>query len=195
MKLFLLGVFGTFTLLVLFFNFGTDFKNRGASAAATTPQPTSGPISTVDTRARSLYYNLNMAIEDMERSTKFTMLEHINGASYQVVDVGFQPENGVPSTLQINTRCECAGNAECCNPMHTFVITMQAIDEVIHNPKYGPLDPSVMPTSLTEMEVQCFDHTNFSGKMTMPWSDVVSFFQGYLDAFQLWAEVTPSANP
>jgi hypothetical protein len=194
MKLFLLGVFGAFTLLALFFNFGTDFRN-GSASAASTPQPTSGPVPTVDTRVRTLYYYLNMAIENMEMSNKFTMLEHINGASYQVVYVGFQPENGAPTTLQINTRCECAGNAECCNPMHTFVITMQAMDEVIHNPTYGPLNTNVMPSSLTAMEVQCFDHTNFSGKMTMPWSDVVSFFQGSLDAFQLWSEVTPSANP
>ena len=63
-----------------------------------------------------------MAIESMEMSTKFTMLEHLYGASYQVVDVGLQPENGVPTTLQIDVRCECARNAECCSSLHTFVV-------------------------------------------------------------------------
>jgi len=194
MKLFLLGLFGAFTMLFLFRIFGMDIQPTSASAAST-PQPTSGPLPTVDTRVRSIYYDLNMAIEDMERSTKFSMLEHINGASYQVVYVGFQPEGGVPTTLQVNTRCECAGNAQCCNTMHTFVITMQAMDEVIHSGNYSPAILNEIPSTLTEMEVQCFDHTNFLGKMTMPWSDVVSFFQGNLDAFRLWSEVTPSANP
>ena len=192
MKLFLLGVFGAFTLLVLFFNFGTDFKNGGASAAVTTAQPPSGPLPTVDPRVRSIFYYLNMSIEDMERSTKFNMLEHINGASYQVVYVGFQPENGIPTTLQVNTRCECAGNAQCCSPLHTLMITMQAMDDGI----YEPLILSEVPSSVTEMEVQCFDHTNFSGSMTMPWSDVITFLQSDLeghgmDGYRLWYEVTP----
>jgi hypothetical protein len=145
----------------------------------------------VDTISRDIYYYLNMAIEDMERSTKFNQLEHINGAIYQVVYVGFQQENGVPTTLQVDTRCECGGEPQCCSPTHTFIITMQAMDDVT----YEPLIMNVVPTSVRTLQVSTFDHATWTGGKTVPWPDVVSFLQGNLDGFRLWFEVTPAASP
>jgi hypothetical protein len=190
MKLILLGVFGAFTLLFLFLNFGRDLQPTGASPASTA-QPTIGPFPTIDARARSVYHDLNMAIEDMERSTKFTMLEHISGASYQVVYAGFQPGNDGSETFQVDVRCECAGNASCCSTLHTFVITMEAMDG-----QYQDAIVAHVPATVTDMEVRCFDHTSMTGGMTAPWQDVVAFLQSDpqgsgLDGFGLWYEVTP----
>jgi hypothetical protein len=132
-----------------------------------------------------------MAIENMERSTKFSQLEHINGASYQVVYAGFQQENGIPITFQVNTRCECAGNGPCCNAIHTFVITMQALDDV----NYKSSILAEVPSSVRDLEVQTFNHANSDDWMIVPWSEVVRFLQGEMDGFQLWSEVTPVPNP
>ena len=126
MKLFF-GALVAFTLLLLFSLFGSDFQPGNASQVSTA-QPVSEPTPTVDPWVHYIFSDLNNAIEDMERSTKFTTLEHISGASYQVVDVAFHPGNNGSQILQIDVRCECAGNASCCSTLHTFVITMEAMD-------------------------------------------------------------------
>lgn len=187
-----------FIIVLVIVLFGGRLDNSGASptptisaTSAPTGTATTGPPPTVDTASPNIFYFLNMAIEDMERSTKFNQLEHINGASYQVVYVGFRPENGVPAILQVNARCECANNAQCCSPTHTFVITMQAMDDVY----YEPLILNQVPSTVTKMEVQCFDHASPSGTMSVPWADVLTFLQGNLDGFQLWYKVTPVPVP
>ena len=199
MKWFLLAVFISIILLVLLFSFGRDFGS-GSASSAPTAQPTGTPTAipngsrsspTTDIGSPNIYYYLNMAIEDMERSTKFNMLEHINGASYQVVYAGFQQENGVSIVLQVNTRCECANNAVCCSPTHTFVITMQAMDDA----NYQDSILSQVPSSVTKMEVQCLDHANSSVGMSVPWAEVLRFLQDNLDGFQLWSMVTPVPAP
>jgi hypothetical protein len=198
MKWFLLFVFISIILLVLLFSFGRDLGSSGASAAPTA-QPTGAPTwtptssgspPTGNVGSPNIYYYLNMAIEDMERSTKFTQLEHINGASYQVVYAGFQQVNGVSAIFQINTRCECAGNAQCCSSLHTFVITMEAMDDV----NYESLILGEVPQSVSDLKVVTFDHTAQKDGMTVPWLQVVSFLQGNLDGFRLWSEVTPVPN-
>jgi hypothetical protein len=191
MKLFLLGVFGAFILLFLFFLFGSDFQ-PGSASQVSTAQPSSEPIPVVDPRVHYIFSDLNNAIENMERSTKFHMLEHIGGASYQVVNVAFQSRNDGSQILQIDVRCECAGNASCCSTLHTFVITMEAMDN-----EYQEAIIANVPVTVTDMEVRCFDHTNLTGGMTAPWSDVVTFLQTDLqgtglDGFRLWSEVTPA---
>ena len=194
MKLVLI-LFSLILLAVLFFGRTPASNASPAAQPASTSTPMSistlAPPATVDTVSRDIYYYLNMAIEDMERSTKFNQLEHINGASYQVVYVGFQHENGVPVTLQVQTRCECAGNGDCCSPTHTFVITMQAMDEAT----YEPLILERVPLTVRNLEVLTFDHTIPAGGALVPWLDVVSFLQGTLDGFRLWFEVTPVPNP
>jgi hypothetical protein len=193
MKLFLLGVLGVFILLFLFFLFGSDFQ-PGSASQVSTAQPISGPTPTVDPRVHYIFSDLNNAIEDMERSTKFTTLEHISGASYQVVNVAFQPRNDGSQIFQIDVRCECAGNAACCSTLHTFVITMEAMDK----DPYQELIIERVPTPpVTDIEIRCFDHTTLTGGMTAPWLDVVTFLrsdpQGTgLDGFRLWSEVTPA---
>ena len=195
MKWFLLAVFIAISLLVLLFSFGRDFGS-GSASPAPTAQPTTIPTGTsigngspslTNVGSPDLYYYLNMAIEDMERSTKYNMLEHIDGASYQVVYAGFQQENGVPVTLQVNTRCECANNATCCSDVHTFVITMQALDDT----NYQGLILGLVPSSVTWMEVQYYEHANKLSTMSVPWGEVMRFLQDNLDGFRLWSEVTP----
>jgi hypothetical protein len=197
MKWFLLFAFFFVILLVLLFSFGRDFGSSSASPApvvqpttiTSTPtwSPTIEPLPVVDTRSRDIYYFLNMAIEDMERSTKFNMLEHINGASYQVVYVGLEPNNDTPTTLQVDVRCECANNADCCSSTHTFVVIMEAMDGTTYE---SPIITAV-PTSVRNLSVSTFEHTVSQHGMTVPWIDVVSFLQGNLDGYRLWYEVTP----
>lgn len=177
-----------FIILMAVLFFGRPITSS-ASQAPAAQATSSGSPPTADIASPDIYYYINMAIEDMERSTKFNMLEHINGSSYQVVYAGFKQENGVPTIFQLKVRCECAENAPCCNPMHTFVVTMQAMDDAY----YEPLILSGVPSSVMNLEVQCFDHTIFSGRMTVPWQKVVRFLQDDLDGFRLWAEVTPES--
>jgi hypothetical protein len=191
MKLFLLGVFGAFTMLFLFLTFGRDLQPTGASPAATA-SPIIVSNATVDPFSRQIYYDLNMSIEQMEMSTKFNMLEHIYGASYQVVYVELLPENGVPATLRVHVRCECARDAECCSSLHTFVVAMQAMD----NENYEQSFLTAVPTTVSIMEVSTFNHTDPQGKMIVPWSDVKTFLESELenpgfDGVRLWYEVTP----
>jgi hypothetical protein len=70
---------------------------------------------------------------------------------------------------------------------------MEAMD---NDPKQEAIIGNV-PQTVSDMEVRCFDHTNLTGGMTAPWSDVVTFLRGDpqgadMDGFRLWSEVTPA---
>jgi hypothetical protein len=186
------------TLLVLFFAFGKPLESGSTSQAqatvtttATLWVPTSALSPTADTAMPNIFYNLNMSIEDMERLTKFNELEHINGASYQIVHVEFRPENGVPSIFQVDVRCECARNDQCCSSTQTFVVTMAAMDAV----NYEQLLLNDVPASVRDLEVWCYDHASLDEVLSVPWVDVVSFLQDNLEGFKLWSKVTHVPGP
>jgi hypothetical protein len=162
----------------------------GATVVTATPTwtPTLIFLPTEDTLSPAIFSQLNLAIEGLVTSEPVNELEHIAGPSYQVIGVDVLPTDRIPSTLQISVRCECAENGQCCNTARTFAATIVTLRNIYLS---GNLKQEETPyATLNILEVQCFDHANLTGVASVPWTDVVAFFQNEIDGFQLWASVT-----
>lgn len=142
--------------------------------------------STPDFVSPAIYSQLNRRIEMAEPVAKYSQLEHIQGATYQVTGVQVVPIDSVSAILRVSARCECAENGPCCNASHTFIVTLIAMEESKEE-WIGSV-----PGSVTVLEVWCFDHNNLTQTISLPWGDVIRFFDGSLDGFWLAARITPS---
>jgi hypothetical protein len=167
----------------------TPEQGTATAQAQTASMGTATLAPTADVLSSLIFSELNREIESLETSTKFSQLEHIHGASYQVTGVSFPVRRDGTLIFHVQTRCECAENAQCCSPTHTLVVTMMVMDDI-----QGTLVTQIPPT-VTVLEVWCYDHANLTEVMSVPWGDVKNFFLGYIDGFQLESKVTPAADP
>ena len=156
-------------------------QTQTAQAWTSTP----GPSPTFDSASPSIFNYLNLAIEHMETSDKFHQLEHITGASYQVTRVEFPQENNVSTIFRVEARCECAANAQCCSPTRTFVVTLNAMDDLEFRERIIQL----VPPTVRNLEVQTFDHGTPTNLMSVPWANVQSFLRNQISGFELASEV------
>ena len=157
-----------------------------------TPTPTSPPLPTVDIVSPTIFSYLNRALEGLEDQTKFDRLEHITGASYQVVHVEF-PRNETDGSFvfRVDTRCECALNARCCSPTRTFVVTLMAVG-IYQTEIMGQVQSAGL---VSIMEVWIYDHADLTDVVVVPWADVQSFLTGNIDGYQLAARVGQTPFP
>jgi hypothetical protein len=158
--------------------------------------PTMEPVAMYASQSAYAFMNLNLAIERLETLDKFTELEHVTGASYQVTNVDFPLENGMPTVFQVATRCECARNAECCSPTRTFVVTLLAFNNAMtYDPNFSNWIQQGVPVEVRNMSVRIFDHATETEVINVPWENVKIFlyqpdsFRG----FELGARVTETA--
>jgi hypothetical protein len=178
-----------FTILILL------LLPLNACTTNTESTPTSPPNPTADAASSIIFNELNMAIETMEITNKNNQLVHINGLGYQVTGVAFPQENNL-LVFRVQTRCECAENGPCCNPIQTFAATMGAMD-VNEAYQIDIIQRVQSVGAVNVMEVWCYDHATLTNKMSVPWPDVVSYLQdnANVSGFQLWAKVTPDPQP
>ncbi len=174
-------------ILLIFINACIGLGPTGGTVTPTwTPTLIFSP--TEDTLSPAIFSELNMAIEGMVTSEPLNELEHIAGPSYQVVSVDVLPTDRIPTTLQISVRCECAENGQCCNTARTFAATIVTLRNIYLS---GNINEDKTPyATLNILEVWCFDHATRTGVVSVPWTDVVRFFQHDIDGFELWANVT-----
>jgi hypothetical protein len=160
----------------------------GSSIGTITPTwtPTIVFPPTEDHISPVIFSELNMAIEGMVTAEPLNELEHIAGPSYQIVSVDLLPTDKIPTTLQVNVRCECAENGPCCNSTRTFVATVMTFRKIYLSGDIQKVHPY---ESLNILEVWCYDHANLTGVVSVPWADLADFFQGNIDGFQLWSDV------
>lgn len=150
-----------------------------------TSMPNTEPVPTFDNVSPMIYDYLNRVLEnEIELSDKFQEVEHITGASYQVIDVSFPSNNDGTVVFHVSTRCECAANAQCCSSTRTFVMTLMAMDK-----SSSETIISLVPQNAQTMEVWTYDHANQGNVMRVPWPEVIRFLHDEISGFQLASEV------
>jgi hypothetical protein len=148
------------------------------TAAAYTPTVTSTP----DPDESAIVILLNRGLEQTTDPLSQTI-----DARYQVVDASFPLDmDGRQTTFRIDVRCECAS---CCTLERTFVVVTAAMkagaDKIARQ----------VPNTVTSMQVTCFDHATQTGMMVASWPDMVAYFTGGINGFQLGARVIRLVGP
>jgi hypothetical protein len=151
------------------------------TAAAYTPTATSTP----DPDESAIVILLNRGLAETTDPLSQTI-----DARYQVVDASFPlGTDGRPTTFRINVRCECASATTCCTLERTFVVVTAAM-------KAGAEKIArQVPGTVTSLQVTCFDHATQTGMMVASWPDMVAFFTGGINGFQLGARVVKLVGP
>lgn len=151
------------------------------TAAAYTPTATSTP----DPDESAIVILLNRGLAETIDPLSQTM-----DARYQVVDASFPASaDGIPTSFRIDVRCECISAANCCTPERTFVILTAAMKAVVEK------IARQVPLTVANLQVTCFDRTAQSGLMIANWNDMVAYFTGTINGFQLGARVTKLPGP
>jgi hypothetical protein len=186
MKRFLIAI--PVVLFILLNACGVDETAATQTAVLTsTFTPTPFYVGTIPV----IFKELNQAMEYMEGKNKFSQFEHITGAGYQITYVEIREEDNVAAVFQVNVRCECTENDVCCSSVRTFLVILMAMDE----PIYRENIISMVPQTVRNMEIQCFDHANQTDVITVPWADVQAFLRNNIDGYQLAAKVTAIPQP
>jgi len=151
------------------------------TAAAYTPTPTSTP----DPDESAIVILLNRGLAETTDPLSQTI-----DARYQVVDAIFSlGVDGTPNTFRIDVRCDCSSDASCCTLERTFVVVTTAMK--VGAEKIG----RQVPNTVTSLQVVCFDHATQTGMMVASWPDMVAYFTGGINGFQLGARVFKLAGP
>ena len=151
------------------------------TAAVYTPTPTSTP----DPDESAIVILLNRGLAETTDPLSQTI-----DARYQVVDAIFSlGMDGTPATFRVDVRCDCANATTCCTLERTFVVITAAMK--VGAEKIG----RQVPNSVTSLQVVCFDHTAQTGMMVASWPDMVAYFTGGINGFQLGARVVKFAGP
>lgn len=151
------------------------------TAAAYTPTVTSIP----DPDESAIVILLNRGLAETTDPLSQTI-----DARYQVVDASFPTDaDGKPNTFRVDVRCECASAASCCTLERTFVVVTGAMR--------GDVEKIArqVPGTVTSLQVVCFDHATQTGMMIAGWNDMVAYFTGLINGFQLGARVVKLAGP
>ena len=168
-------------------NCGYDLSTAQMASAvqtltATVLPPT--PTATPDPDESAIVILLNHGLEQ----TTDPLSETID-ARYQVVDASFPVGlNQQASTFRIDVRCECLG-ASCCTPERTFVVIMNAMKPVADKVARQ------VPASVTDVQVVCLDRSTQIGMMIASWRDMVDYFSGTINGFQLGARTFKLVGP
>jgi hypothetical protein len=151
------------------------------TAAAYTPTATSTP----DPDESAIVMLLNRGLAETTDPLSQTI-----DARYQVVDASFSVDaNGSPATFRIDVRCECASATSCCTLERTFVAITAAMKVGVEK------IAKQVPDTVTSLQVVCFDHASQTGLMIASWNDMVAYFTGMINGFQLGARVVKLAGP
>jgi hypothetical protein len=165
------------------------YAQQTIAAASFTPKVVYYPtpsLSTPDPRANIIVSKLNESL-----SLTIDPLSASLDARYQVVDVSFLNNNTNQPliTLAISVRCECVNNSNCCTPERTFIAivdAMKATHEVIY---------TQVPTTVIQVQVSCFEHSRQIGTAIVGWSDLIEYFRGTTNGYQLGNRVMILSTP
>ncbi len=151
------------------------------TAQAYTPTATSTP----DPDESAIVMLLNRGLVETADPLSLTI-----DARYQALDVSFPAEaDGIPNTFRIDVRCECVSAAPCCTIERAFIALTTAMqvsaDKIARQ----------VPATVASLQVVCFDRAAPSGMMIASWDDMLSYFRGAINGFQLGARLVKLAGP
>jgi hypothetical protein len=111
-------------------------------------------------------------------------------AHFQILDVHFTPSaDALTMTLNIDARCECANNANCCSLQRTFVIVTNAM-KAVHGKIKG-----YIPMNMGKVRISCRDHNRDLGVAEANWADMDSYFNDAITGSQFGNRVIFSPTP
>lgn len=111
-------------------------------------------------------------------------------ARFQILDVHFTPSaDALTMTLNIDARCECANNANCCSLQRTFVIVTNAM-KAVHGKIKG-----YIPMNMGKVRISCRDHSRDLGVAEANWADMDSYFSDAITGSQFGNRVTFFPTP
>ena len=149
---------------------------------ATVLPPT--PTATPDPDENAIVMLLNRGLEQTLDPLSQTIDAH-----YQVMDASFPLGiSQQAATFQVNVRCECYG-ASCCTPERTFVVIVNAMKPGIEK------IARQVPVSVTSFQVVCQSSSMQIGVLTVAWQDMVDYFSGRINGYQLGARTVKYAGP
>jgi hypothetical protein len=111
-------------------------------------------------------------------STRLDQLEETIGASYKFLNVEFIVENGVTTIFEVDVRCECAIETQCCTAERMFVVTMNEM--YLHSREII----AQVPLTVNRMRVVTFDHTRPLGAISVDWVEIRKFMDGTTNGLQ-----------
>ena len=118
-------------------------------------------------------------------------LEKTLDANYQIQDVWFPiaSSNSSYTVFQVDMRCQCAINTQCCIPERMFVVTMYAMknraDKIIEQ----------VPGNISEVKVVCINNGSRIAVMAASWIDVRGYLVDQINGYQLGSRVYRSSIP
>lgn len=111
-------------------------------------------------------------------------------ARYQVMDVSFPSDaEGIPTAFRVDIRCECAGASPCCTPERAFIALTNAMQTVADKVARQT------PATVISLQAVCSDRAAQIGMMIASWADMLAYFRGTINGFQLGARVVKLAAP
>lgn len=151
---------------------------------ATALPPTVTPTPNPDESAIVLLLNrgLNESIDPLSQTLD---------ARYQAVDVSFPlGASQLPESFLVQVRCECAfGGVNCCTPERTFVVVVTAMQTTITK------IATQVPNSVINFQVSCSNQNAWIGTMSVAWRDLLEYYSGNINGFQLGARSVRLAGP
>ena len=117
-------------------------------------------------------------------------LEKTLDASYQIQDVWFPLTSGNSyAVFQVDLRCQCAINTQCCIPERMFVATMHSMknraDKIMEQ----------VPGNINEVKVVCINNGSVIAVMAASWQDVKGYLIDQINGYQFGSRVYRSSLP
>ena len=151
------------------------------TAAAYTPTATSTP----DPDESAIVILLNRGLAETTDPLSQTI-----DARYQVVDASFPVgADQKPTVFRIDVRCECINGASCCTLERTFVVLTEAMKPGIEK------IARQVSASVVDVQVACLDRSTQIGMVVISWRDMVDYFAGRINGFQLGGRVIKLVGP
>ena len=192
MKRFIWGFVLTLSLALLGCEVDEVSQNEMTHAVATLTAAayTPIPMNTPHPSEKPIVDILNSYLQTPENPLSETL-----DAKYRVVKVSFIPNMAGNLTIfAITTYCECARNGTCCNVEHTFALitkAMKASPEIFVG--VPPNIPSVVPQTVNEIQVECYDYQSRIGMLYVSWSTMREYLIGTIGGDQLGWSVQKQA--
>ncbi len=160
-----------------------QMENAVKTLTATVLPPTF--TSTPDPDESAIVMLLNRGLEQTTDPLSQTI-----DARYQVLDASFPlGADQVPSTFRIDVRCECVNGTSCCTLERTFIVLTQAM-----KPGIAKIAQQV-PATVMDTQVVSLDHSTQIGMIVVSWRDLLDYFRGAINGFQLGSRVITLKGP